>query len=106
MFHGAGIPSARRRGAKVGLVYTGLTLYLLLLWWGYPIVWGLAEGSNTITVDAEVCYLADVCITLHNFDCQFAYCCPVLKTIKGKPTIDFMVVGNYAHCSMGPSMQL
>lgn len=50
----AGIKFARRRSPRIALLYTGLTGYLLTLWWGYPIVWGLAEGSNTITVDAEV----------------------------------------------------
>lgn len=49
-----GIKFARRRSPRIALLYTGLTGYLLTLWWGYPIVWGLAEGSNTITVDAEV----------------------------------------------------
>ena len=57
----AGVPSARRRSPRMGTVYTALTLYLLMIWWGYPIVWGLAEGSNTITIDAEVPFLWPAC---------------------------------------------
>lgn len=68
----AGIPTARRRNPRLGLVYTGLTLYLLTLWWGYPIVWGLAEGSNTITVNAEVgdgtAVLKQTCMQVHGSD--------------------------------------
>lgn len=30
------------------------TAYLVILWCAYPVVWGLAEGSNTISVTAEV----------------------------------------------------
>ena len=46
--------AARIRGGGVSKVYAGLAAYLSILWWGYPIVWGLAEGSNTISSDAEV----------------------------------------------------
>ena len=42
------------RGGGTAKVYAGLATYLSVLWWGYPIVWGLAEGSNTISSDAEV----------------------------------------------------
>lgn len=35
-------------------LYMGLAAYLAILWFGYPIVWGLAEGSDTISVTAEV----------------------------------------------------
>ena len=45
---------AMARGGGVAKVYAGLAAYLSILWWGYPIVWGLAEGSNTISSDAEV----------------------------------------------------
>ncbi|KAI9789636.1 MAG: hypothetical protein M1835_001530 [Candelina submexicana] len=45
--------SAFARGGGVYKVYVGMAVYLSILWWGYPIVWGLAEGSNTISSDAE-----------------------------------------------------
>lgn len=40
--------------AQVPGLYFGLAAYLGLLWFGYPIVWGLAEGSDYISVTAEV----------------------------------------------------
>lgn len=35
-------------------LYMGLAGFLGLVWFGYPIVWGFAEGSDNITVTAEV----------------------------------------------------
>ena len=49
-----GIKHAYLRGKGIGSFYTGLSLLLFITWWGYPIVWGFAEGSNFISVDAEV----------------------------------------------------
>jgi bacteriorhodopsin len=47
------LKSATLRGPKLRMLYIGFAAYLCILWLGYPIVWGLAEGSNTITSDAE-----------------------------------------------------
>lgn len=55
-----GMKAAFSRGGGISKVYAGLAAYLAVLWWGYPIVWGLAEGSNTISSDAEVCALPGV----------------------------------------------
>ena len=49
-----GIKHAYMRGKGIGTFYTGLSLLLFITWWGYPIVWGFAEGANFISVDAEV----------------------------------------------------
>ena len=49
-----GMRSAMARGGGIAKVYAGLAAYLSVLWWGYPIVWGLAEGANLISSDAEV----------------------------------------------------
>ena len=49
-----GMRSAMARGGGISKVYAGLAGYLSILWWGYPIVWGLAEGANVISSDAEV----------------------------------------------------
>ncbi len=46
--------SAMARGGGISKVYAGMAAYLTILWWGYPIVWGLAEGANVISSDAEV----------------------------------------------------
>lgn len=48
-----GLASARNRSPTLVKLYAGFAIYLAILWFGYPIVWGLAEGSNTITSDAE-----------------------------------------------------
>lgn len=45
--------SAFSRSKKTGGVYTFLALYLCGLWWVYPVTWGLAEGSNKISSNAE-----------------------------------------------------
>ena len=50
---GAGMRSAYARSNELGRLYTVLSTFILALWWGYPIVWGLAEGSNTISIKAE-----------------------------------------------------
>jgi bacteriorhodopsin len=45
------------RSPGIGMLYNGLAVYLITLWMIYPIIWALAEGSNTIAVDAEIaCY--------------------------------------------------
>ncbi|KAK9834321.1 hypothetical protein WJX81_006955 [Elliptochloris bilobata] len=58
-----GMKSAYARSNELGKLYTTMSMFILVLWWGYPIVWGLAEGSNTISVKAEIaCYgCLDVC---------------------------------------------
>ncbi|KAK9798164.1 hypothetical protein WJX73_003251 [Symbiochloris irregularis] len=53
-----GTAHAKARGrvtgnAKLPMVYFGLSAYLLMVWWGYPIVWGFCEGSNYASVNAE-----------------------------------------------------
>lgn len=37
-----------------GGAYTFLAFWTIVLWTGYAIVWGFAEGSNKMSVDAEV----------------------------------------------------
>nr|AHH02116.1 protein 118 [synthetic construct] len=54
LFHGR--RAAFLRSKKIGGVYSILSLYLLALWWIYPIAWGLAEGSNTISSKAEAIF--------------------------------------------------
>ncbi|KAK9865530.1 hypothetical protein WJX84_007493 [Apatococcus fuscideae] len=49
-----GIKYAFLRGRSIGIFYTGLATLLFITWWGYPVVWGFAEGANFISVDAEV----------------------------------------------------
>ncbi len=49
-----GMKYAFLRGKSIGTLYAGLATLLFVSWWGYPVVWGFAEGSNYISVDAEV----------------------------------------------------
>jgi bacteriorhodopsin len=42
------------RSSKLASWYIFLSVYLMVLFCLYPIVWGLAEGSNTIAIVAEV----------------------------------------------------
>ena len=49
-----GVAGANARGPGIGKLYSFLAVYLVILWFGYPIVWGLAEGGNAISSTAEV----------------------------------------------------
>ena len=60
-----GMRSAMARGGGISKVYAGLAAYLSVLWWGYPIVWGLAEGANVISSDAEVTLFTSCMHTLY-----------------------------------------
>jgi bacteriorhodopsin len=48
--------TVRGNCARVGVtgVYMPLLAWLCFIWLGYPVVWALAEGSNTIDVTAEI----------------------------------------------------
>eukprot|EP00878_Enallax_costatus_P044963 GHUV01053776.1.p1 GENE.GHUV01053776.1~~GHUV01053776.1.p1 ORF type:complete len:107 (-),score=3.25 GHUV01053776.1:36-356(-) len=50
----AGPRYAFQRDSQLGRLYIFFAGYLVILWCCYPVVWGLAEGSNTISVTAEV----------------------------------------------------
>ena len=47
---------ARHIGGDVGKVFLMCGSLTLLLWFLYPIAWGLCEGGNVISVDAEVAF--------------------------------------------------
>ena len=48
-----GVRGANARGPAIGKLYSFLAFYLVFWWFGYPIVWGLAEGGNRISSTAE-----------------------------------------------------
>jgi bacteriorhodopsin len=52
-----------RRGREHGTLYSILLVWLIILWIQYPIVWGLAEGSSTVSSDTEIAWYAglDIC---------------------------------------------
>jgi len=49
-----GRQSAHAKGSTVSKFYTSITVYTLVLWTAYPIIWALADGSRRISVDAEI----------------------------------------------------
>mmetsp|Transcript_4972 Transcript_4972/g.8532 ORF Transcript_4972/g.8532 Transcript_4972/m.8532 type:complete len:311 (-) Transcript_4972:598-1530(-) len=42
------------RGDITGITFTYLTFFLMVTWIGYPVVWVIAEGTRSISVNAEV----------------------------------------------------
>lgn len=48
--------NASALGADIGRSYTINTGWLIVLWFLYPICWGLAEGGNVITSDSEAIF--------------------------------------------------
>ncbi len=51
-----GFATARRIDARVFKAYSVLSFILVGLWMLYPIAWGLAEGANLISVNAEMVF--------------------------------------------------
>jgi bacteriorhodopsin len=49
-----GARTVRARGAKVGKLFGSLSLFTLILWTAYPIVWGIADGARKVSVDTEI----------------------------------------------------
>jgi bacteriorhodopsin len=54
---------AFQRDRALGRLYMFFASYLVILWFCYPVVWGLAEGSNTISVTAEIAAYGGLDIT-------------------------------------------
>jgi len=45
------------KDSKTGTFFQAIGAFTLILWTAYPIVWGIADGSRNINVDAEIiCY--------------------------------------------------
>lgn len=51
---GRGLKVAKARHARVYSTFLYLSIYTMVLWALYPIVWVFAEGLNVITSDTEV----------------------------------------------------
>nr|AAQ75384.1 putative opsin [Oryza sativa Indica Group] len=49
-----GRAQANARSQKVGSFFLAIAGYTLVLWTAYPIVWGIADGSRKLSVDAEI----------------------------------------------------
>lgn len=45
---------AMSKDAKTGTFFNAIAGFTLILWTVYPIVWGLADGSRNVGVDAEI----------------------------------------------------
>jgi bacteriorhodopsin len=65
--------SARRasiaRGARVGQLFTSISLYTIVIWTLYPIVWALGEGTQKVSVDTEIYLYAVVRPNFRSFLC-------------------------------------
>jgi len=48
------------RGARVGQLFTSISLYTIAIWTLYPIVWALGEGTQKVSVDTEILLYAVV----------------------------------------------
>lgn len=78
-----GTKAVRLRSPSLLKYYWGFSIYLLVLWLGYPIVWGLAEGSNTITADAEAASYAGLDIAAKVlFGWALMLCTPVFHRVQ------------------------
>ncbi|MCJ1336962.1 hypothetical protein MMC09_002240 [Bachmanniomyces sp. S44760] len=49
-----GRATAMQKDSKTGTFFTAIAGFTLILWTIYPIVWGIADGSRNINVDAEI----------------------------------------------------
>jgi len=48
---------AMSKDSKTGTFFQAIGAFTLVLWTAYPIIWGIADGSRNINVDAEIiCY--------------------------------------------------
>lgn len=50
----AGRRHAMARDAKTSKLFHAIALFTLIIWTGYPIVWGVTEGARRAGVDAEI----------------------------------------------------
>jgi bacteriorhodopsin len=46
--------TVQARGAKVGKLFGSLSVFTLVLWTAYPIVWGIADGARKVSVNTEI----------------------------------------------------
>ncbi|KAK7188575.1 hypothetical protein DPSP01_005535 [Paraphaeosphaeria sporulosa] len=49
-----GRAQANAKSQKLGSFFLAIAGYTLILWTAYPIVWGIADGSRKLSVDAEI----------------------------------------------------
>ncbi|WVR09308.1 hypothetical protein IAU60_006373 [Kwoniella sp. DSM 27419] len=54
MLFTSGMKAASKRARSTKGLFTLLAAMTFILWTAYPIVWGLSEGANRISVDAEI----------------------------------------------------
>jgi bacteriorhodopsin len=70
--------AAIARNAKVGRMFTAISLYTILVWSMYPIVWVLGVGTQRISVNSEIIWFAVVCalfykVNLSSISCPRAF---------------------------------
>jgi len=57
--------AAIARNARVGQFFTAFSLYTLVVWALYPVVWVLGEGTQKVTVNTEIVLFAIVRFLLY-----------------------------------------
>lgn len=50
--HGRSV--AQSKGSQTGNFFTAIGAFTLVLWTVYPIIWGVGEGANILSVDGEI----------------------------------------------------
>jgi hypothetical protein len=72
------VVSSRRaaitRSATVGRFFTAISVYTIIIWAIYPLIWALGEGTQRISVNAEIVVYAVVCsrVELTDFSSIFS----------------------------------
>ncbi|EOA81609.1 hypothetical protein ACJQWK_11091 [Exserohilum turcicum] len=46
--------NARAKGEKLRSFFVSISVYTVILWTAYPIVWGIADGARKVSVDSEI----------------------------------------------------
>jgi len=49
-----GRPQAQAKSSKVGKFFAAISLYTILVWTAYPVIWGVADGSRILSVNQEI----------------------------------------------------
>jgi hypothetical protein len=66
--------AAITRSATVGRFFTAISVYTIIIWAMYPLIWVLGEGTQRISVNTEIIFYAVVCprIELTDFSSIFS----------------------------------
>jgi bacteriorhodopsin len=46
--------AARAKGSSLGKFYGSISIYTIVIWLLYPIIWGVADGGRILSVNSEI----------------------------------------------------